>query len=295
MTPLDYAKTQCKVIIRYLRLTFWPSGLVFDYAWPPARSFAQFAPWAAALLGILGWTIHSLRRWPELGFCCVSFFLILAPTSSLVPIGDVIFEHRMYLPLAAVVAAVALCVYLHGKRLLNRMATSDGSRAVVASILGYGLSGAIVASLAVLTVIRNGDYSSEIAIWRDTVNKRDRSQRAHSSLGIAYAKGGHHDLALLHYDRAIELDPKYASPHVGRGVIHGRRGDHDKAIQEFSKAIELDPNSSAAYKNRGAAYLYRHDYPKALADVDTAIQLDPYNASAHEARNEILAQMQSAR
>ena len=106
--PWEYARTQPGVILNYLRLSFWPSSLCFDYSWPIATSAGQIIPAAAVIAALLAATLWALRRAPALGFLGAWFFLILAPTSSFVPIiTEVAAERRMYLPLAAVVSGAS--------------------------------------------------------------------------------------------------------------------------------------------------------------------------------------------
>ena len=73
--------------------------------WPIATRIGQIIPAASVIAALLAATLWALRRAPALGFLGAWFFLILAPTSSFVPIvTEVAAERRMYLPLAAVVA-----------------------------------------------------------------------------------------------------------------------------------------------------------------------------------------------
>ena len=54
LSVLEYAMTQCKIIVSsYLKLSFWPSPLVFDYGWPIVRDFGQVVPYALVLAVLL--------------------------------------------------------------------------------------------------------------------------------------------------------------------------------------------------------------------------------------------------
>ena len=102
-------------------------------------------------------------------------FAILAPTSSIVPVASqVVAEHRMYLPLAAVATAVTLGVYDICCRLSRGGLVSRRSVGVVCVLAA---SVAAVA-LGVVTHRRNADYRSELSIWQDTVDKSPRDDRA---------------------------------------------------------------------------------------------------------------------
>ena len=111
VTAWHYFLTQCEVIPYYLRLVFWPNVLVVDHEWTFVTSVKQV--WLPmTMLSIAGIStfigIVLNRRWAFLG---AWFFMILAPSSSFMPINDAVFEHRMYLPLAAVLTAVVLSLF----------------------------------------------------------------------------------------------------------------------------------------------------------------------------------------
>lgn len=103
VTPWEYLSSQPGVLLHYLRLTVWPDRLCFDYLWPVARSPWEIYPAGLLIVGLLLGTVWALWRRPALGFLGLCWFAILAPTSSVIPIADLAFEHRMYLPLAPLV------------------------------------------------------------------------------------------------------------------------------------------------------------------------------------------------
>jgi len=105
-----YLETQAGVIPYYLRLCFWPKPLVIDYYdWPVAKSLGDVWSGAMVVAALLGGAIWAFRRHPGLTFLGAWFFLILAPTSSFLPIiGEAVAERRMYLPLAAVVTMIVV-------------------------------------------------------------------------------------------------------------------------------------------------------------------------------------------
>ena len=160
--------------------------------------------WAQGLLLILlaAGTAHSLWRRPALGFAGAWFFVILAPSSSVVPLAtQTIAEHRMYLPLAAVVTLAAMGIHAALRR---------QSRVVFAAL-------ALV--LGLLTALRNEDYRSELAIWSDTAAKQPDNERAHFNLGVIYAGiPGRLNDAVTQYQAALRLQPNYHEAHYNLGV-----------------------------------------------------------------------------
>jgi hypothetical protein len=103
-----YVRSQPGVILHYLRLSLWPHPLCMNYEWPLADTLGEILPGAivvGALLAAAAWGLWKRKAW---GFLGAWFFLILAPSSSVLPLRQLAFEHRMYLSLAAVaVLAVA--------------------------------------------------------------------------------------------------------------------------------------------------------------------------------------------
>ena len=98
--------------------------------------------------------------------------------------------------------------------------------------------------------------------------------------GVENSKLQQYDKAITDYNKAIELDPKYAMAYNNRGFAYGKLQQHDraitdKAITDCTKAIELDPKLASAYSTRGNAYLYHEQHDKAMTDCNKAIELDP--------------------
>jgi len=285
ITPLDYAATQCNVIVYYLRLSFWPDPLVLDYAWPIAKDFGDFAPAGAVLAALLAGTLVAFRYRPGLGFLGAWFFVILGPSSSFLPIiTEVAAEHRMYLSLAAVVVLVVICGYALGRRLPGLSAASDARRRMIGRVLGYSLAGAVVVTLGLLTARRNVDYRSRISIWQDLVDKRPSNHHAHNNLAFWLTEDGQIARAMGHLSEALRINPRFALAYNNRGTIYGRKGDYDRAIRDYDKAIESDPKHAGAYKNRGTAYEKKGDYDRAIRDYDKAIELKPDFAMAYNSR-----------
>jgi protein O-mannosyl-transferase len=104
-----YMLNQTVMIVRYLRLAVWPTSLVVNYGWPVPLTLGEVLPQALIVIALLVGTIAALMRRPPLGFLGATFFMTLAPTSSIVPIAtEVGAERRMYLPLISVVVLVVI-------------------------------------------------------------------------------------------------------------------------------------------------------------------------------------------
>src|SRR5207245_150608 len=138
----------------YLRLAIWPHPLILDYAWPIANPLSSVAPWMIVMVALVSLTAFALIRRMWVGFWAAWFFVILAPTSSIMPVADVAFEHRMYLPLAAIVVMAVLGGHDLASALGRRLRLPG-------TAVGWGEAGAVAVVVAVLgftTARRNDDY-----------------------------------------------------------------------------------------------------------------------------------------
>ncbi|HDY64860.1 MAG TPA: tetratricopeptide repeat protein [Phycisphaerae bacterium] len=270
VTPLQYAATQCQVIVHYIRMAFWPDPLVLDYIWPMAEGFGEVWPWASVIVLLLMATILALRYVPAVGFLGVWFFLILAPTSSIMPISDAAFEHRMYLSLAAIIAGTTVGLYAAVRFLGRKLGIQNTFMRRAATIGGIVLAGIAVVSLGSATLRRNAHYSDRITIYQDTADKSPHNYRVWNSLGLSHQVNGNIPEALACYTRVLELKPKYALVYNNRGVLYLLSKQLSPALEDFRKAIELDPEYARAYFNRALVYAFMNKPDLVAGDLAKA-------------------------
>jgi tetratricopeptide (TPR) repeat protein len=276
MTWWEYARTQFWAICRYLRLAFWPTGLVVDYGTWIARASGEIVPGAIVVTLLVMATLAAYVRRPWAGYLGTWFFAILAPSSSVLPVvTETVAEKRMYLPLAAVTALVVFAGGAAGKRLVDRLAWPEPLRRRRAGALAVGVVACAAVALGVLTVLRNRDYRSELAIWEDAIRKRPANPRAYINRANAYRDLGAWDKEIADRDTVIEFRPNDADAYNDRALAYSHAGACDRAVQDFTKAIALKPDFAAAYTNRAEALNALGQYAQAIRDCDKAIELKP--------------------
>jgi len=272
-----YVLTEPGVIIRYLRLSVWPWPLSLEYDWALPTSLWTVLPSLTILVGAVLITVVLTYRQVAASFLAVWFLVILFPTSSVIPISDVIAEHRMYLPLAAVIAALVFIGYGCYRRLVTRRPSISGSARTIAVMLivvtscglGYG------------TYRRNADYSTAVAVLSDAVKKHPANARAQINLAALLANDGRLDEAVLHLQTAIAIKPDAAEAYANLGVIEYRRNQIGSAIADYRKSLTLDPNAAATHDRLGAALVEAGDIQQAVSEGQRAIQLNPELSDAH--------------
>jgi tetratricopeptide (TPR) repeat protein len=279
---LNYALTQFGAVLQYLRLSVWPRPLILDYGSEVMTGFRDVVAPAMVILLLLAGTVTGLCRRSWVGFAGAWFFLILAPTSSVIPLaGQTIAEHRMYLPLAAVIALAVVGGYSGWCRLLPQSIANAHRRRLVKWVVPSVLAIGLVSVLGGLAFARNADYQSEYTIMLDTVRKRPTNPRAHNSLGFALAEQGRSKEAVEHYETALQLDPAYADAHNNLGIQLTAQGRLEEAVQHFQQALKVKPRFGKAHNNLGAVLARQMKFTEALAHFQRALQLRPDYATVH--------------
>lgn len=300
-----YLATQAPAILHYLRLSLWPHPLAFDYG-VFRTSPAEALP-GALVVGLLGAAaLAALWRRPAWGFLGLWFFGILAPTSLVPSSMQMMAEHRMYLSLAAVLAAGVALLFCRVR-----------PRAALWTCL------ALAAVFAVLTVRRNELYASPVSLWGDTVAKRPGDSVARGNLGAALFQSGQVDEAIEQYrdsarldptsiyarlnlanalavsgrlseaidvdEEALRIQPAWAGVHCQLADLLSHAGRLADARSHYQAALRIRPDYPEAENGLGAV-LFRLGQPAAaLEHVSAALRLNPGYAEAYNSLGTILA------
>jgi tetratricopeptide (TPR) repeat protein len=290
-----YGLMQIRAVTHYLRLCFWPGPLVIDYGTHVSGVSPLLLAEGLLLLILAMATALALWRRRPVGFLGAWFFVILAPTSSVVPVAtEIIAEHRMYLPLAAVVTLVVVWVW---QRLVERdlpalRSLGEGGRARWLGPrsglnLAWLLLGAAAVGLIVVTFARNRDYRSARALWAQTVAAVPTNAGAHNNLAAALLAEDHWAEAADEFGEALRLDPSLAGAHQNLGRVRLKQDRPEAAIEQFAAAVRLAPTYPEARDGLAFAYFawgsqlagQRH-LPEAIKALQTSVAIDPAHAEA---------------
>ena len=258
----QYALCQSRAVIHYLQLALWPDPLIFDYG-ADFVTLRQIAPSALLLAVLLALTAFALWRRPALGFLGAWFFVILAPTSSVVGgTRQMLAEHRMYLSLAAVVVLVVF-----------------GAHAWLGRRAGWWFA-VLAVALGATTIRRNHDYRTELALYTDTAAKRPDNAYARYNLGKALAEAGHLDEAIAHDRAAVRLRPDLVGAHYNLANALTAAGRLPEAVASYEAALRLQPGYAKAHYNLGNLLLSRGEKTAAFEHFHAAVALDPQHLEA---------------
>jgi len=98
--------------------------------------------------------------------------------------------------------------------------------------------------------------------------------------GITLGRSGKYDEAIECFDKAIQINPKYAEAWYNKGTALDFLGKHNKAIECFKKALSIDPDYADAWHNKGIALGKLGKYNEAIECFDKAIKINPDHAEA---------------
>jgi Tfp pilus assembly protein PilF len=274
ITWWTYLLNQSIMIVRYLRLAIWPSALVLNYGWTKPLGLGDVWPQAILVVMLLALTVAALRVRPRVGFAGVWFFLLLAPTSSVVPIAtEVGAERRMYLPLVAVIAVMVLAV--------QRIAGLRGDRSRFTWI-GPVAVGIAAFALGAATVHRNSEYASPLKMAQ-TVLARWPTSAAHVMVGAELVKVGRHDEAIHELQQAIPDDPM-ADFDLGVELFNMSRFDEAVPhLETFRREEPLMANVIPATLMIGHVRFQQQRWTDAATEFERVLTMAPGNGDARRA------------
>jgi len=262
----EYLLTQFNVIRTYIRLLFLPIRQNLDYYYPLSKSLFEAKTLLSLLLhiAILLFAIKIFKKQKLISFSIFFFYIALSVESSIIPISDVIFEHRLYLPMVGFSIFIVPALFLIIKDIKKLIP----------------LLTIVVIALSILTYTRNKVWKNDFTLWSDAVRKSPQKARPHNNIGVEYRKRGLFDKAMEEFKKAIELDPYYAEAHNNMGVEYREKGMLNQAMIELRKALNIDPEYVDSHYNLGIIYGKKSMIDTAIFHFKKALSLTPH-AKAH--------------
>jgi protein O-mannosyl-transferase len=275
----EHLLTEANVIIQYFKLIFLPlpGWLNIDHDMKISKSLMEYPTWISGSvhLALLALAAIFFRKRKLISFSIGWFYLILAPTSSIIPIWDVMVEYRLYLPLFAYGLLLSLSI-----KSLSQFLSHKGSRKFGRNLL-WGLVILMLCFYSWVTLERNKILKDDLSLWMDATKKSPDKYRPQISLINAYIQQGL-------YDRAIEVSlallkkyPDNYEVYNALGVSHRRQREYDQAIEYFRKSIRINGENVLAYYNLGVLLLEQKKYDQAIETFDTALRVLPSYAKAY--------------
>ncbi len=311
----QYLFTEFRAIFVYPRLFLLPAGLDADWDFPYSRTLTDHG--AIAGLIVLAACVyaawHYRRRFPLATYGFFVFLVLMAPTSSVLPIKDPVAERRLYF---SMLGLLLIAVDFLARLTADRRTLAWSCAAV-----------ALAAALA--THSRAAVWSDAVTLWQDTVAKSPNKSRDHFQLAVAYTDAQRYTDAIAEFEKTASLTkPDYnllvdwglAYDAMGRpddalaklrqaaalertahvysqiGMIYAKQRRYPEALDALATAEKIDPSWPQTYNYRAKIYFQQNNLASAIADYQHALQLDPTLADAKDelARAQLMLAQQSA-
>jgi Flp pilus assembly protein TadD len=273
ITSENYFYTQLGVILKYIQLLIFPINQNIDHDITLSNSFFEIKPILSSLvlLSLIAIALFNFDKNKIISFGILWFFITISIESSFIPINDLAFEHRTYIPSFGFFLILTCGAYqLFWDKHKNTVVFLFTSLILVNSVLSYN---------------RNKVWKDEISLWSDAAKKSPNKVRPFLNRGYAYGNIKEWDNAITDFNRVNEIEPKFhAAAYYNLGLAYWTRGQKELSVKNYSLAIEVDPKYDDAYYGRGTCYFYLNQPEQALADYNKTIEVNNKYDKAYTAR-----------
>ncbi len=271
-TWYQYFFTQCRALFVYIGMFLLPVNLTADWDFSVSKTIldggAIFALLALLALAAAAWLYR--RRFPLASYGYFVFLLLMSPTSSILPIKDLIAERRLYFSMFGLLLILV--------DVLSRLKVRR--RALAAGCLLVALAAAEAAHA------RAAVWADAVSLWEDTVHKSPNKRRAHFQLAYAYDQQQRYGEALQEFQKTAELGPITPDLLLDWGLAYDHLGQFDQALAKFQQAAVIEPTAHV-YTQIGMAYAQQSRWVEALQALATAEKLDPKFPDTYDYRGNI--------
>lgn len=284
ITSWHYLLTQSSIIASYLRLGLWPAPLCFDHHWPIAQSVAEVWPHAAAIMLLVVLASWGVARRNSAAFAVFSMFLILAPSSSVVPIStEIAAEHRMYLPLVAFCGLFASTLFISTSQILGTQHEQ------VARATTLGCCGLVAVVFGILTFVRNQDYRDPAVLWAKTVSMYPEGWRGHVQLGHWLIRRGQASEGIAQMEIALRLKPDAVDVASNLALAYHAQKQTARAADLLARTVSLRPNVAVLHDNYAMVLIAMGRHEEATQQAQAALAIKADFAKPHFRLGEIAA------
>jgi tetratricopeptide (TPR) repeat protein len=256
--------------VAYLGQMFWPSGLAVLY------------PFAAMDVGVSGVVLSLVllagisagafvlrhRRYFLTGW--LWYLIMLAPVIGILQVGSQARADRYtYLPQIGLYvlltwAVADLCAGWRHRRV----------------VLG-GCATILLVALIFCARVQTAYWRNSESLWTHTLACTSDNAIAHNNLGVTLLQKGKVDEAIVHYQKALQINPDHVEAHIDFGNALIKKGSVDEAMVHYQKALQINPDSAKAHDNLGNALFKKGNVDEAIIHYQKALQIKPGSAETH--------------
>lgn len=275
LSRLEYVISQPFVLLHYFDSFLLPLNLSADTDWKPITNIFDdrvLVGVAFICMMFVAAVLSSRKdRTRPISFGILWFFLgCLPPSSGIVPLAEIMNDHRMFLPFIGLSISASWGVLL----LFEKLETRFHGRTALKVGIAVFISG-ILAAHAYGTFQRNKVWKDEESLWHDVILKSPENARGLMNYGLALMSRGNIRGALDYFERALLISPNYAYLHINIGIAQGALGETDDAEKHFRRALSCDPGYFGGYHYYARFLQERNRTAEAVPLLKRAAELSP--------------------
>ncbi len=263
----EYILSQPFVIVHYFNNFLIPLNLSADTDWMPIANIFDDRVLIGSLfifsMVAIAMYCSTKKTLYPIAFGISWFFLALLPTS-VVPLAEVLNDHRTFFPYIGLVIAVAWLVGLTAIRYQKSI-----EEKIQVKFLFFILPILLISGHAYGTHERNKVWHSGETLWLDVTQKSPNNGRGLMNYGLAKMSKGDYSTALNYFERALKILPNYSYLYVNMGVLKSAMGNQTDAEINFKQALFLNPENPEPYYFY-AKWLYEQGRFREALDKTTA-------------------------
>ncbi len=287
----NYMITQPYVIVHYFMTFFLPFRLSADTDWTTFTSVTDVRVFLGVMfiLSLITAAIWaSLKQlYRPIAFGILWYLIALVPSSSIIPLAEVMNDHRLYFPYVGLVLAVTWTLVLLIKRMYYRLSDFNLYKPTL-----YTISLLLIASYAFGTYRRNEVWKTDESLWKDVTIKSPGNARGLMNYGLSLMGRAQYDEAEKYFLRGLELWPGYSYLHINMGILKESTGKLAEAERYFRNAEQLGPQFPNTYYYYGRFLKNRGRLTEAVPKLRRCLELSPAQVDARSLLMDALFDLQ---
>ncbi len=268
-----YLLSQPFVIVHYFNNFLLPLNLSADTDWLPISNIFDDKVLTGSIF-ILAMIVTAIycsakKQLLPISFGIIWFLLALLPTS-IMPLSEVLNDHRTFFPYIGLAIAAAGCLRLIAIKLQEQVENKFYYKTLI-----IALPVLLVCGHAYGTRQRNKVWSSGESLWFDVVQKSPNNGRGLMNYGLAKMSNKDYPAALDCFERALKLLPTYSYLYINMGVLKSLMGNQVEAEANFKQALFLNSSNPECFYYYSNWLRSQGRFGEALEQAKQGLKISP--------------------
>ena len=267
-----YLITQPSSISYYFISAFLPIHLSADTDWKILESIWSIQFFLSILFVItliaIAFITSKTKRLTPISFGIAWFFIALVPTSSIIPLAEVLNDHRMFFPYIGLCLSIGYAINLFILYVSKR--SQNNTKHIIPITIAI-----LLITFSFTTYNRNEIWHNEESLWKDVTIKSPKNSRGLMNYGLTQMAKGNYDIAENYFLQALDITPYYHSLHINIGILYNTKKNKNKAESHFKNAIKYGSKYYSPWYYYGR-FLLKNKKPKeAINNLSKSLEISP--------------------